>query len=66
VAFLLPNAPGYAGSAQLAFLLALGASGVTPAHALAASVVYQLLMILPVVLIGLYWLRSSLSPTSET
>ena len=29
VAFLLPNAPGYAGSVQLAFVMSLGASGVT-------------------------------------
>jgi uncharacterized membrane protein YbhN (UPF0104 family) len=64
VAFLLPNAPGYAGSVQLAFVVSLGASGVTPAHALAASVVYQCLMIAPVVILGLAWLRRSLSPRS--
>lgn len=64
VAFLLPNAPGYAGSVQLAFVVSLGAVGVTPAHALAASVVYQCLMIAPVVILGLAWLRRSLSPTS--
>jgi uncharacterized protein (TIRG00374 family) len=64
VAFLLPNAPGYAGSVQLAFVVSLGAVGVTPAHALAASVVYQCLMIAPVVILGLTWLRRSLAPTS--
>jgi glycosyltransferase 2 family protein len=64
VAFLLPNAPGYAGSVQLAFVVSLGAAGVTPAHALAASVVYQCLMIAPVVILGLAWLRHSLTPTS--
>jgi len=62
VAFLLPNAPGYAGSVQLAFVMALSASGVTPAHAIAASIVYQCLMIAPVVALGLAWLRRSLTP----
>ena len=64
VAFLLPNAPGYAGSVQLAFVVSLGAAGITPAHALAASVVYQCLMIAPVVILGLAWLRRSLTPRS--
>ena len=64
VAFLLPNAPGYAGSVQLAFVVSLAASGVPPAHAIAASVVYQLLMIFPVVVLGLAWLRGSLAPVT--
>lgn len=66
VAFLLPNAPGYAGSAQLAFLVSLGATGVAPAHALAASVVYQSLMILPVVVVGLAGLRGALANPEKT
>ena len=60
VAFLLPNAPGYAGSVQLAFVMSLGASGVAPVPALAASVVYQALMIGPVVIVGLAVLPASL------
>jgi glycosyltransferase 2 family protein len=61
VAFLLPNAPGYAGSAQWAFRVSLGAAGIAPDHALAASVVYQLLMIVPVVVAGLATVRGALS-----
>jgi uncharacterized protein (TIRG00374 family) len=62
VAFLLPNAPGYAGSAQVAFVVSLSPSGVPSTLAVAASVVYQLLMILPVVVLGLAWLRGCLTP----
>lgn len=61
VAFLLPNAPGYAGSAQVAFVVSLEPTGVTPAAAVAASVVYQALMVLPVVVFGLAWLRGCLA-----
>jgi hypothetical protein len=61
VAFLLPNAPGYAGAVQLAFRVTLVPLGVAPEAALAASIVYQLLMVLPVVVVGLALLRGSLS-----
>ena len=61
VAFLLPNAPGYAGSVQVAFLVTLKPLGVADEAALAASVVYQLLMVLPLVVTGLACLRSSLA-----
>jgi glycosyltransferase 2 family protein len=61
IAFLLPNAPGYAGSVQVAFLLVLRPLGVPDESALAASVVYQLLMIGPTVLVGLALLRTSLA-----
>ena len=60
VAFLLPNAPGYAGSVQVAFLVTLKPLGVAADVALAASVVYQLLMVLPLVVGGLIVLRGSL------
>jgi uncharacterized protein (TIRG00374 family) len=60
VAFLLPNAPGYAGSVQLAFLLALAPLGVAEPVALAASIVYQLLMVLPLILGGVACLGSTL------
>lgn len=62
VAFLLPNAPGYAGAVQLAFRVTLVPLGVAPEAALAASFVYQLLMVLPVVVVGLALLRGSLKP----
>jgi hypothetical protein len=61
VAFLLPNAPGYAGAVQLAFLVTLQPIGIAAELALAASVVYQLLMVLPLVVVGLICLRPSLA-----
>ena len=61
VAFLLPNAPGYAGSVQVAFLVTLKPIGVPEDAALAASLVYQLLMILPLIIVGLVCLRPSLA-----
>lgn len=61
VAFLLPNAPGYAGSVQVAFLVTLKPLGVAEDAALAASLVYQLLMILPLIIVGLVCLRPSLA-----
>jgi uncharacterized membrane protein YbhN (UPF0104 family) len=60
VAFLLPNAPGYAGSVQVAFLVALAPLGFPEAAALAASVIYQLLMVLPLILAGLACLGPTL------
>lgn len=59
VAFLLPNAPGYVGATQLAFVVALHPLGVPDARALAASLVYQLLQILPLLLAGLVVLKSA-------
>jgi len=61
VAFLLPNAPGYAGSVQVAFLVTLRPLGIAEEAALAASVVYQLLMILPLIVVGLACLKTSLA-----
>jgi glycosyltransferase 2 family protein len=61
VAFLLPNAPGYAGSVQVAFLVTLKPLGIPDALALGASIVYQLLMVLPLVVAGLAFMRSSLA-----
>ncbi|MBS0375245.1 MAG: flippase-like domain-containing protein [Proteobacteria bacterium] len=61
VAFLLPNAPGYAGSVQVAFLITLRPLGADPERALAASVAYQLLMVLPLVVGGFAVLRSTLA-----
>jgi uncharacterized membrane protein YbhN (UPF0104 family) len=61
VAFLLPNAPGYAGSVQVAFLVTLRPLGVREDLALAASIVYQLLMVLPLIISGLALARGSLA-----
>jgi glycosyltransferase 2 family protein len=60
VAFLLPNAPGYAGSVQVAFLVVLQPLGTPEPAALAASIVYQLLVILPLILAGIGCLRATL------
>jgi uncharacterized membrane protein YbhN (UPF0104 family) len=61
VTFLLPNAPGYAGSVQVAFLVTLKPLGFATELALGASVVYQLLMVLPLVVVGLVCLKPSLA-----
>ena len=61
VAFLLPNAPAYAGSVQVAFLMTLKPLGVADEAALAASFVYQLLMVLPLVALGFIFLGPSLA-----
>ena len=61
VAFLLPNAPGYAGSVQVAFLVTLQPLAIPNELALGASIVYQLLMVLPLVVVGLAFLRPSLA-----
>ncbi len=61
VAFLLPNAPGYAGSVQVAFLVTLVPLGVAREAALAASIVYQLLMVLPLIVVGLACLGPTLA-----
>ena len=61
VAFLLPNAPGYAGSVQVAFLVTLKPLGIADELALGASIVYQLLMVLPLIVGGLAFLRPSLA-----
>jgi uncharacterized membrane protein YbhN (UPF0104 family) len=60
VAFLLPNAPGYAGSIQIAFLVVLRPLGTPDAAALAASIAYQLLVVLPLILAGIACLRATL------
>lgn len=49
----LPNSPGYVGSIQLAFTLALEPFGVAPAQAVAASLFFHALAYVSVVLTGL-------------
>jgi uncharacterized membrane protein YbhN (UPF0104 family) len=53
----LPTAPGYVGSIQLAFVLALKPAGVAPESALAASMFYHVLAYVSVVGGGLVFLR---------
>ena len=61
LAFLVPNAPAYLGAVQLAFAMTLVPLGVAEERALAASVVYQLLMIVPTILAGLALVRYTLA-----
>lgn len=49
----LPNSPGYVGSIQLAFTLALGPFGTGPSQAMAASLFFHVLAYLSVVIAGL-------------
>lgn len=58
VAFTLPNAPAYAGATQFAFLAVLAPLGFDEARALAASLAYTVLMILPLLVAGLAMLRT--------
>lgn len=52
VAVTIPSSPGYIGSIQLAFALALAPFGVSVEAALAASVFYHLLAYVTVILLG--------------
>jgi uncharacterized membrane protein YbhN (UPF0104 family) len=49
----LPNSPGYVGSIQLAFALALAPFGTEPSQAVAASLFFHVLAYLSVVIAGL-------------
>jgi uncharacterized protein (TIRG00374 family) len=53
VGISLPNSPGYVGSIQLAFTLALEPFGVPPTEAVAASLFFHVLAYLTVILSGL-------------
>jgi uncharacterized membrane protein YbhN (UPF0104 family) len=64
VAFLLPNAPGYVGATQAAFYVVLAPLGTAAERALAASVASQLLMVLPLAVVGLACARGALRPLS--
>jgi uncharacterized membrane protein YbhN (UPF0104 family) len=52
VVFTLPNAPGYLGSTQVAFLAVLAPLGVPKDAVIAASFVYTLLVVLPMMAAG--------------
>ncbi len=57
VGLALPAAPGHIGTLQLAFTVGLAPFGVPLETAFAASVVYNVLMVVPTVLLGLPGLR---------
>jgi uncharacterized protein (TIRG00374 family) len=58
VGLTLPAAPVYVGTTQLAFTIGLAAFGVGAAHAFAASVVYTVFGLLPMLVAGgIYFLR---------
>lgn len=57
IGLALPAAPGYVGTVQLAFIVGLAPFGVAQTSAFAASVVYNVLLAVPTVLLGLPGLR---------
>jgi uncharacterized membrane protein YbhN (UPF0104 family) len=57
IGLTLPAAPGHVGTVQLAFIVGLAPFGVAREPAFAASVVYNFLMVVPTVLLGLPGLR---------
>jgi hypothetical protein len=60
VGVTLPTAPGYVGTVQAAFVLGLAPFGVGTTNAVAASVVYNLLIIVPIWLVALPYLQGHL------
>jgi hypothetical protein len=57
IGLTLPAAPGHVGTVQLAFIVGLAPFGVAREGAFAASVVYNVLMVVPTVILGLPGLR---------
>lgn len=57
VGVTLPTSPGYIGTIQLAYTLALKPYGVSAGQAFAASVFYHVLAYVSVVIVGLFFLR---------
>lgn len=57
IGLMLPAAPGHVGTVQLAFIVGLAPFGVTRPDALAASIVYNILTVVPTVILGLPGLR---------
>jgi len=57
IGLTLPAAPGHVGTVQLAFIVGLAPFGVAREAAFAASVIYNFLMVVPTVLLGLPGLR---------
>jgi uncharacterized protein (TIRG00374 family) len=57
IGLTLPAAPGHVGTVQLAFIVGLAPFGVPQEGALAASIVYNFLMVVPTVVLGFPGLR---------
>lgn len=57
IGLTLPAAPGHVGTIQLAFIAGLAPFGVEAEEAFAASVIYNVLMVVPTVILGLPGLR---------
>jgi uncharacterized protein (TIRG00374 family) len=57
IGLTLPAAPGYVGTTQLAFIVGLAPFGVARESAFAASVVYNVLLVVPTLALGLPGLR---------
>ena len=57
IGLTLPAAPGHVGTLQLAFIAGLAPFGVADEEAFAASVIYNVLMVVPTVILGLPGLR---------
>lgn len=52
LALMLPNSPLQIGTAQLAFTIGLGTGGIMATTAVAASLIYTMFLIMPVMMIG--------------
>ena len=52
VGLMLPNSPMQIGTTQLAFTIGLGTGGIMATTAIAASLVYTMFLIIPVMLAG--------------
>lgn len=63
VMFTLPNAPGYLGATQMAFLGVLGPLGIARDTAVAASFVYTLAVVVPIMLAGVLALSVGRRPS---
>jgi hypothetical protein len=57
IGLTLPAAPGHVGTVQLAFIAGLAPFGVAAEQAFTASVIYNVLMVVPTVILGLPGLR---------
>jgi glycosyltransferase 2 family protein len=57
IGLTLPAAPGHVGTVQLAFIAGLAPFGVAQEEAFAASVIYNVLMVVPTMVLGLPGLR---------